>query len=38
MAAYSNPRMEAVIDGWPIGRTRTTAHFTILRALLDRGE
>jgi hypothetical protein len=29
MTTYSNPRMEAVIDGWPIGRTRTTAHFAI---------
>ncbi len=26
---YSNPRMEAVIDGWPIGSKRTTAHFRI---------
>lgn len=26
---YSNPRMEAVIDNWPIGRTRTTATFRI---------
>ncbi len=26
---YSNPRMEAVIDGWPIGNKRTTAHFSI---------
>ena len=26
---YSNPRMEAVIDSWPIGRDRTTATFRI---------
>lgn len=26
---YSNPRMEAAIDGWPIGNKRTTAHFAI---------
>ena len=26
---YSNPRMEAVIENWPIGRDRTTARFRI---------
>jgi len=29
MTAYSNPRMEAVIENWPSGRHRTTATFRI---------
>lgn len=29
MTIYSNPRMNAVIDNWPIGRTSTSAHFAI---------
>lgn len=29
MTTYSNPRREAIIDNWPIGRTRTTAVFAI---------
>jgi hypothetical protein len=29
MTKFSNPRMEATIDGWPIGSKRTTAHFVI---------
>jgi hypothetical protein len=29
MTAYSNPRMKAVIDGWPIGSQRTTATFQV---------
>lgn len=26
---YSNPRMNAIIEGWPIGRQRCTATFSI---------
>ena len=29
MTTYSNPRLEAVIDNWPHGSTRTTATFRI---------
>jgi hypothetical protein len=29
MITYSNPRLEAVIDGWPIGSKRTTATFRV---------
>lgn len=29
MTTYSNPRMEAVIEDWPIGSKRTTATFKI---------
>jgi hypothetical protein len=29
MKNYSNPRLEAVIDNWPIGAKRTTATFRI---------
>ena len=29
MLTYSNPRLEAVIDNWPIGSKRTTATFKI---------
>ena len=29
MPNYSNPRLEAVIDNWPIGAKRTTATFRI---------
>ena len=31
MITYSNPRLEAVIADWPIGRNRTTATFRIER-------
>lgn len=27
--SYSNPRMHAVIDGWPIGKHRCTATFAV---------
>ena len=37
MTTYSNPRREAVIDGWPIGSRRTTAHFAI-ETVPGRGE
>lgn len=29
MITYSNPRLEAVIENWPSGAKRTTAHFKI---------
>ena len=29
MTEYTNPRMSAVIDGWPIGQLRTTARFSV---------
>lgn len=29
MTTYSNPRLEAIIDNWPHGSTRTTATFRI---------
>lgn len=29
MTTYSNPRMSAVIDNWPIGRNKCTATFQI---------
>lgn len=29
MITYSNPRLHAVIDNWPIGTRRTTATFSV---------
>ena len=37
MTTYSNPRMSATIDGWPIGSKRTTAYFAI-EVVPGRGE
>ena len=37
MTTYSNPRQEAVIENWPIGRNRCIATFTI-EADPKRGE
>jgi hypothetical protein len=37
MVNYSNPRLEAVIDNWPIGAKRTTATFRI-EAKKGKGE
>lgn len=36
MPNYSNPRLEAVIENWPIGSKRTTASFQIEKT--NRGE
>jgi hypothetical protein len=35
---YSNPRLKAVIDNWPIGGKRTTATFAVEVSSSGRGE